>query len=453
MKKNDLFEIEIDDIDVNGNGVGKKDGFCFFVTGALPGEKVRAKATKINKNYGFAIVDELLSASPHRREPACRYYKKCGGCTLQHLSYAAQLEWKTNQVQNCIKRIGGLDVPVSFALPAMSEHRYRNKAAFPLGMDELLKIGFYSTRSHTLVDIDDCLIQNKDVALLVSQLKTWVVHNKISIYNEKTGKGLLRHAVVRTVKSGDMMLTLCINGDDIPFRTDLVSKFQYVLPRLKSIMLSINKKKDNTILGDKTVPVYGRDYITETILGLDFKIGPHSFLQVNSAAAETLYFTLFELLNLTKSDTVADLYCGAGTITLPAAQRAKYVYGVEIVPQAVENARDNANMNGIDNVEFVAGDVQKELDGVIQKAGTLDAIILDPPRKGLEANVIQSCAATGAKKICYVSCNPSTLARDLAEFTKLGYAVKHVQPVDMFPQTTHVETIILMIKCGLVDKT
>lgn len=444
MKKNDLFEIEIDDIDINGNGVGKKDGFCYFVTGALPGEKVRARATKINNNYGFAIVDETLSASPMRIEPPCRYYKKCGGCTLQHLSYAAQLEWKTSHVQNCLRRIGGLDVPVSFTLPAMGEYRYRNKAAFPLGMDELLKIGFYSARSHVLVDIDDCLIQNKDVALLVSQLKTWIVHNKISIFNEKTGKGLLRHAVVRTVKNGDMMLTLCINGDDIPFRAELISKFQYMLPRLKSIMLSINKHKDNSILGDRLQPVYGRDYITEEILGLDFKIGPHSFLQVNSAATEKLYFTLFELLHLSRKDTVADLYCGAGTITLPAAQRAKFVYGIEIVPEAVKNARDNANLNGIENVEFIAGDVQKELKGVIQKAGKLDAIILDPPRKGLEEDVIKSCAATGAQKIGYVSCNPSTLARDLASFAKLGYQVKAVQPVDMFPQTTHCEVVTVL---------
>lgn len=446
MKKNDLFEVEIEDIDVNGNGVGKKDGFCFFVAGALPGEKIRAKTTKINKNYGFALMDEILSASPMRTEPPCRYYKKCGGCTLQHLSYAAQLEWKTNNVQNCLRRIGGLDVPVSFALPAMNEYRYRNKAAFPMRMDELLKIGFYSTRSHALVDIDDCLIQNKDVALLVSQLKTWVVHNKITIYNEETGTGLLRHAVVRTVKNGDMMLTLCINGDNIPCRAELISKFQYVLPRLKSIMLSINKQKDNTILGDRTVPVFGRDTITETILGLEFKIGPHSFLQVNSAATETLYFTLFKLLTLSKKDTVADLYCGAGTITLPAAQRAKYVYGIEIVPEAVQNARDNANLNGIENVEFVAGDVQKELAGVIQKAGKIDAIILDPPRKGLDANVIKSCAATGAQKIGYVSCNPSTLARDLAEFAKLGYSIKAVQPVDMFPQTTHSEVVVKLEK-------
>jgi 23S rRNA (uracil1939-C5)-methyltransferase len=449
MKKNDIFEIEIDDIDINGNGIGKNEGFCYFVEGALPGETIRARATKINNNYGFAKVDEILSTSPMRREPSCRYYKQCGGCTLQHLSYAAQLEWKTNYVQNCLKRIGGIDAPVYFTMPAKNEFRYRNKGAFPLGQGELLKIGFYSMRSHVLVDIDDCLIQNQDVKLLISQLKTWIVHNKLTIYDEKTGKGLLRHAVVRTAKNSDIMLILCINGKDMPYKNELIACFQYMLPRLKSIVLSVNRLKNNTILGDKIIPVYGSDTLTEQILGLDFKIGPHSFLQVNSAATETLYHTLFNLLNLDKQDIVADLYCGAGTITLPAAQRAKFVYGIEIVEEAVLNARDNAQINGIENVEFIAGDVRKKIAGVIETAGNLDAIILDPPRKGLEPEVIHACADAKAPKIGYVSCNPSTLARDLAEFAKLGYTVAAVQPVDMFPQTTHVETVVLMTRIAL----
>ncbi len=444
MNQSGVFELEIEDLDINGNGIGKLDGFCYFVTGALPGETVRVRATKLNKNYGFAVTEEIVKQSPQRRKPVCRFCKQCGGCTLQHLSYSAQLEWKTNHVQSCLRRIGGLDAPVSFTLPSMCEFRYRNKAAFPLGEDGFLKIGFYSMRSHDLVDIDDCPIQNKDVALLISQLKRWAVHNKISIYNEKTGRGLLRHAVVRTVRSGDMMLTLCINGDELPFQKELIAAYRLMLPRLKSIMLSINKQKNNTILGDKTVPVYGSETLTEQILGLDFEIGPHSFLQVNSAATETLYNTLFKLLDLNKQDIVADLYCGAGTITLPAAQRSKFVYGVEIVEKAIENARQNARSNGIENAEFIAGDVQKEIASVIKKAGRLDAIILDPPRKGLEPDVIRACATSNAPKIGYVSCNPSTLARDLAEFTKLGYAVAAVQPVDMFPQTTHTETVTII---------
>jgi len=443
MNKNESFEIQIEDIDINGNGVGKVDGFTFFVSGALPGETVRARAAKLNKSYGFARTEEILVPSLQRRAPPCRYYQKCGGCTLQHLSYAAQLEWKTNHVTSCLSRIGGISAPVSFTLPSRSEFRYRNKAAFPLGMDGLLKIGFYSARSHDLLDIDDCPIQNKDVALLISQLRTWVAHNRVSVYDEKTGRGLLRHAVVRTAKSGDMMLTLCINGEDVPFHDELAASFRYVLPRLKSISLSVNKQKNNTILGSRAITIYGSDHITEQILGLDFNIGPHTFLQVNGASTETLYNVLFKMLDLKKSETVVDLYCGAGAITLPAVQHAGFAYGIEIVPEAVGDARRNAKLNGIDNVEFIAGDVAEKLAEVLGKAAP-DAIILDPPRKGVEESVIKACAASGAKRIGYVSCNPSTLARDLKKFASLGYTVAAVQPVDMFPQTTHVETVVLL---------
>jgi len=443
MKKGDLFQTEIEDIDINGNGIGRVEGFIFFVPGALPGETVRARAAKLNKNYGFAQLEEMLLPSPQRRGPFCRHYEKCGGCTLQHLSYAAQLEWKTNYVQSCLTRIGGIGAPISFTLPSRMEFRYRNKAAFPIGMNGLIKIGFYSQRSHDLLDIDDCPVQNQDVALLVSQLKTWIAHNKISVYDEKTGRGLLRHAVVRTAKNGDMMLTLCINGEDVPHRAELVATFRYVLPRLKSIALSINKRKNNTILGDRAVTIYGNDHITEHIMGLDFNIGPHSFLQVNATAAETLYNILFKMLDLKGTERIFDLFCGAGTITLPAAQRAKSVTGIEIVPEAVEDARRNARLNGIENATFIAGDVAAILSQALGNQKP-DAIILDPPRKGVDASVVRACAQSGAKRIGYVSCNPSTLARDLKEFVSLGYSVSAVQPVDMFPQTTHVETVVLM---------
>ncbi len=445
MKKNDLITIKIEDIDINGNGVGKTGGFTYFVADALPGETVRARIGKINKSYGFAQTDEILTASPQRREPPCRYYEKCGGCTLQHLSYAAQLEWKTNHVKNCLSRIGGIDAPVSFTLPSRHEFRYRNKAAFPLGMNGLLKIGFYSARSHDLLDIEDCPIQCKDVALLISQLKTWVAHNHISVYDEKTGQGLLRHAVVRTAANGDMMLTLCINGEDVPHRAELVAAFKYVLPRLKSIYLSINKHQNNTILGSRFRHVFGQKSLIEAISGLDFQIGPHTFLQVNAQAAQSIYNILFKMLDLKKTDTVIDLYCGAGAITLPAAQRAKFAVGIEIVGEAAEDARRNARANGIENVSFIAGDVAEKLGEVLGQTEP-DAIILDPPRKGVEESVLRTCAASGANRIVYVSCNPATLARDLKELSALGYTVTAVQPVDMFPQTTHVETVVLMEK-------
>lgn len=445
MKKNDLITIKIEDIDISGNGVGKSDGFAYFVSGALPGETVRARIGKINKSYGFAQTDEILTASPQRRDPPCRYFEKCGGCTLQHLSYAAQLEWKTNHVKNTLARIGGIDAPVSFTLPSRHEFRYRNKAAFPVGMDGLVKIGFYSARSHDLLDIEDCPVQSKDVALLISQLKTWIAHNHISVYDEKTGGGLLRHAVVRTAANGDMMLTLCINGEDIPFRDELIAAFKYVLPRLKSIFLSINKHQNNTILGNRLRHVFGRKFITETISGLDFEIGPHSFLQVNARAAQSLYNTLFKMLDLKKTETVADLYCGAGTITLPAAQRAKAAVGIEIVEEAAEDARRNARANGIENAAFIAGDVAKKFSKVLENIKP-DAIILDPPRKGVEEGVLRACAASGAKRIGYVSCNPATLARDLKTLSALGYAISAVQPVDMFPQTAHVECVTMLHK-------
>lgn len=454
MKTGDLIELKIDDLDINGSGIGKPDGFCLFVPGALPGETVRARASRLNKSYGFAVLEEITSPSPQRCAPACRYYKQCGGCTLQHLSYAAQLEWKTAHVQGCLARIGGIEMTVSFTLPSPREYRCRNKAAFPIvrSADGRLSVGLYSARSHVLTDVDDCVIQNREIALLISQLKAWIEHNDVSVYNEQTGDGLLRHAVVRTVKNGDMMLTLCINGDTLPYTKDLYARFGYVLPRLKSVFLSVNKKKDNTILGDRIIPVWGTETLTESILGLDFNVGPLTFLQVNGAATDMLYSTLFEFLQLTKDDAVADLYCGAGTITLPAAQRAKCAFGIEIVPQAVKDARENARINGIENAEFLCGDIQKDPARLISAAGKPDALILDPPRRGLSPLVIRACAQTGAARIGYVSCNPATLARDLAQFAALGYETRAVQPVDMFPQTTHVETVVLMSRMYRADQ-
>lgn len=446
MQKNDIFEIYIDDLNTQGCGVGKVGGFCVFVQGGVPGDKVLAKVIKVKKSYAVAIINEFLEKSPVREEPKCRFFKKCGGCTLQHVSYPAQLEWKRSHVENCLKRIGGCDVPINFTMPSKQQFRYRNKGAFPLQNDGLLKVGFYGSRSHELVDIDDCVIQSKNTALVISQLKTWIVHNKISVYNEKTGRGLLRHIVVRTVKNGDIMLTLCINGDSIPCEKQLIECFKYVLPQVKSIMLSINKERNNVILGSECRCVFGKDFLIEDILGLSYKISAHSFLQVNSYGTETLYSALFKMLKLKKSDVVADLYCGAGTISLCAAQKCGRVYGVEVVPDAIENAKQNAKLNGIENAEFYCGDAGEVFPKIIEKSGEIDVIIVDPPRKGMDERVIDECVSTGAEKIGYVSCDPATLARDIKIFGKKGYKVLEVTPVDMFPNTTHVETVVLFTK-------
>ncbi|MEA4854278.1 MAG: 23S rRNA (uracil(1939)-C(5))-methyltransferase RlmD [Christensenella sp.] len=447
MKKNDTIELSIDDLGTDGQGIGRYEGMAVFVPGALPGETVRAHVITLKKNYAVGKLEEILTASPMRVKPPCHVFGKCGGCTLQHLSYAGQLSYKHSVVENCLSRIGGLSIPVNFPLPARTEYRYRNKAAFPLQQNgDSVNVGFYANHSHRVIDVDDCKIQPSSYQIILSQLRVWIVKNNVSIYNEQTHTGLLRHIVLRENKNGDVMLVLCINGEDIPRRSHLLTLFEFVLPQVKSIMLNINTKKTNAILGDRSVCIYGQDHIFETLCGLEFKIGPQTFLQVNSAQTEALYRTLMKSLRLTKSDTVLDLYCGAGTISLLAAQEAGKVFGIEIVPQAVEDARFNARLNHIDNAEFLVGDAAALLPGLLKSHGTPNAVIVDPPRKGLEESIIHLIASSGIPKVGYVSCNPSTLARDLKLFTELGYQPGAVQPVDMFPQTTHVETVVLMSK-------
>ncbi|MEG0785136.1 MAG: 23S rRNA (uracil(1939)-C(5))-methyltransferase RlmD [Christensenella sp.] len=446
MNKNETIELKITDLGTDGQGIGKYNGFAVFTDGALPGERVRAKIITLKKNYAVGKLEEVLEPSPMRVKPPCRIFSKCGGCTLQHLSYAGQLTFKQNHVQNCISRIAKLDVPVNFPLPSLREYRYRNKSAFPLQQNgTAVDIGFYANHSHRIVDVDDCKIEPSDIKLVMSQLRVWIVKNGISIYDEKSGAGLLRHIVLRENKAGDIMLILCINGEDIPNRSHLIMLFEFVLPQVKSIMLNINTLCNNVILGDRSICIYGKDHIFETLCGLEFKIGAQSFLQVNSAQAEVLYNTLFKQLALTPADTVLDLYCGTGTISLCAAGRAKRVIGIEIVEDAVQNARFNAKLNGIENAEFITGDAAAILPATLSRE-KISAVIVDPPRKGLEESVVRALSASGASKIGYVSCNPSTLARDLALFHDLGYTAAVIQPVDMFPQTTHVECVAVMTK-------
>ena len=445
MNKNEIIEIEIEDLNTEGNGVGHVHGLCCFVKGAIPGERVRAKIIKVKKSYAVACIDEILRPSPHRVKPPCRVYKRCGGCTLQHMAYPAQLEWKHNHVKQCFKRIAGLEVPVNFPLPAKEPFRYRNKAAFPVKTENgAPAVGFYRRRSHEVTDVDDCLLQDPSVALLISQLKTWIVHEQVPLYDEQTHTGLLRHVVVRVNDRGEMMLVLVINGEDIPSKKQLLQKLTYLLPKLKTIVLSHNPEKTNVILGKRQTVLTGSGTLAQEILGNTYLIGAHSFLQVNSFGMRALYSSLFSMLKLTKEDRVCDLYCGAGTITLLAAARAGEAIGIEIVPQAIEDAQGNAKRNGVSNVRFICGDAAQEFPKLVRE-GALSAIIADPPRKGLEPAVIDACVKTGAPKIAYVSCDPATLARDVKLFCERGYTVVAVQPVDLFPQTCHVETVCQLV--------
>jgi len=447
MKKNDQVELEITDLTTDGKGVGKTDGLAVFVDGALPGEHVLAHIILLKKNYAVGKLMEILSPSPQREKPPCPYFTRCGGCTLQHLSYSGQLEYKHRHVTDCISRIAKLDIPVHFPLPSRKDYRYRNKAAFPVRMQNgVPEIGLYALRSHNVVDIDDCLLQHLIIKIVMSQLRVWIVKHGISIYDEQTGKGLLRHVLLRTDNAGEVMLVLVINGEDIPHKADLHMLFEFVLPQVKSIMLNINTEQTNVILGSESTVLFGRDHFYEMINGLEFKVGPTSFLQVNTPQAEVLYNNLFRQLDILPTDTVLDLYCGIGTITLHAARQAKAAYGIEVNAAAIKDAEFNAAYNDIENAFFLAGDALASLPEVTAKAGSVDIVIADPPRKGLSEALIQKIAALSPRKVGYVSCDPATLARDMALFAQHGYHAGHVQPVDLFPQTTHVECITVMIK-------
>jgi len=447
MNKNDIIELQITDIGTDGQGIGKSEGMAVFVKGALPGEIVKAIIIALKKNYAVGKLTEVISASPARVKPPCHVFGKCGGCTLQHLEYSEQLEFKQNRVQDCITRIAGLDIPVNFPLPSVKTYHYRNKAAFPVRLQAgKADIGLYANHSHNVIDIADCMIQHKDIAIAMSQLRVWITKYEVSIYDETTGNGLLRHIVARTNKAGEIMLVLVINGEDIPYKDELLALFRFVLPQVKSIILNHNNQNTNVIMGNLNTAIWGRDHFYEKICGIEFKVGPQTFLQVNPTQTEALYNNLFRQLALTGNENVLDLFCGVGTITLNAAKRAKHAFGIEISESAIENARFNAKLNDIENTEFFAGDADILAKQVLDKSGNIDVIIADPPRKGLSHRLIDVIAKACPQKIGYVSCDPATLARDLNIFNEMGYSTSVVQPVDMFPQTTHVECVTVISK-------
>lgn len=448
MNKNDDIEITIEDLGTDGQGIGKHGGMVCFVAGALPHELVKAHIIKVKRNYAVGKLVEILTPSPMRVKAHCSLFLKCGGCQMQELEYFGQLEWKKRRVEDCLERIGEFnDIEVIFPLPSKDIYRYRNKASFPVRREDgKTAVGLYAYHSHFVVDIDDCLIQYEEVKIVMSQLRVWITKYEVPIYDENTGEGLLRHVVVRCAKDGSIMLILVINGESIPNEKQLLMLFNLALPKVKSIVLNHNTKNTNAVMGARNTALFGRDYYLEEICGLEFKVSPDSFLQVNSAQTEALYNALFKMLKLTENDTVLDLFCGAGTITLNAAKQSKFAYGIEISKQSVENARFSARLNDIENAEFMACDAYSLPVIVKEFKGDNPVIIVDPPRKGLTAKLIDDICALEPKKIGYVSCDPATLARDLKRFAELGYKTKQVQPVDMFPQTVHVENVCVLEK-------
>ena len=444
IKKNDDLEVNISDIGYEGEGIAKIDGYTTFVKGGLKGEKVKIKMLKVNKDYCVAKLVEVLEKSEERDEPICSVFGKCGGCSLQHINYEAQLDYKTNTVRNTLRKALGYDVDVEQTIGMGIPYNYRNKAQYPVVDD---KIGFFAGRTHALIENEKCYIQNETSDKLAKDAFKILRKYNISSYNEKSGKGCLRHIITRIgIHTGELMLVLVTNEKNIRHKDEIVSELTKEYPTLKSIIQNVNMQNTNVILGNECVTLYGQEYITDILGEYKFKISPLSFYQVNPVQTEVLYNIAKEYANLQGTETVFDLYSGIGTISIFIADNAKKVYGVEVVEQAVFDAKENAEINEIRNVEFIQGEAEVIVPEMYKEGKKADVVFVDPPRKGCDEKLLETIKEMKAQKVVYISCNPATLARDLKYLTDNGYEIKKVQPVDMFPQTSHVENVALLEK-------
>ena len=453
-RKNDIVTLEIVDCGTDGEGIGKADGFTVFVKDAVIGDTVTAKIMKAKKNYGYGRLMEILKPSPYRVEPVCPSARQCGGCQLQAVSYEEQKVFKEKKLRGHLERIGGFrDLPMEPMIGMDEPYHYRNKAQFPVGRNKEGRIitGFYAGRTHAIIENRDCALgipQNKEILdVVIAHMEKY----GIAPYDEMTGKGLVRHIFVRYgFFTGELMVCLIINGQDLPHQKELIEKLREI-PGMTSISLNINKKRSNVILGDKVKTIWGQEYITDKIGDISYEISPLSFFQVNPKQTWKLYSKALEYADLHGEETVWDLYCGIGTISLFLAQQAKFVRGVEIVPAAIDDAKRNAQINNIENVEFFVGKAEEVLPREYEKNGVYaDVIVVDPPRKGCDEMLLKTILKMQPKRVVYVSCDSATLARDLRFLCDNGYELKKVCGVDQFPQTVHVETVVLLSK-GEVD--
>lgn len=447
ISKNEEYEVEIIDNGYNGEGIAKIDGFTVFVPNAIKGEVVKILIVKVLSSHAFGKILEIEKKSKFRQEIDCATYKRCGGCDLRHIKYEQTLKMKQNAVQALVNKNLKNKIEVKETLGMENPFFYRNKAQYPVGVNKDRKpiIGVFANRTHEVIPIKNCLIQNPKSEAIAKFILEFIKEKNISIYNEKTGRGFFRHIVIKVgIKTNEIMCIFVINGKKFPYEDELVEKLKQNYPEIKTIVKNINMKNTNVILGQENINLYGNGYIEDVLGEYKFKISPLSFYQVNPKQAEKLYNLGIEMAKVSKEDTVFDLYCGIGTISLFIAKYAKKVYGVEIVEQAIKDAKQNAKINNIENVQFIAGDTKIVLEDLIYKKGIIaDIVIFDPPRKGLDNNSINNILKIKPKKIVYISCNPATLIRDLALFEKL-YEVKTIIPVDMFPFTKHVECVAVL---------
>jgi 23S rRNA (uracil1939-C5)-methyltransferase len=449
VKKNDKIELTVDALTSEGSGVGRFGGLAVFVRHTCPGDSIIAHIIKRSKNYAVGIIDSIDVPSPYRIESDCAFSDKCGGCSFRHISYEKELEYKLGRVNDALERIGHLDLRAESIIGADRLDGYRNKAQYPVCIkDGGLQAGFYAYKSHRIIPCTDCRLQPTEFKAGLEAFAEWVRLAGVTSYDEETGRGLLRHIYFRKAfATNELMACAVINGDTLPQSDTLVSLLRDALPDLKSVVFNVNRQNTNVILGEKTVTVWGSDTITDRLLGCDFVISPNSFYQVNHDQCEKLYAKAAEYADLSGGEVLLDLYCGAGTIGLTMAERAKKLIGIEIIPQAVENARINAKLNGIDNAEFICADAPQGAK-LIQRDIRPDVIILDPPRKGCDSALLDTVAELSPDRIVYVSCDSATLARDLAILAGKGYTAQKITAVDLFPRTPHCEAVALITRNG-----
>ena len=448
VSKNDKIELTIDALTSEGSGVGRYNGLAVFVRGTVPRDRIIAHIIKRSKNYAVGIIDEIIEPSPERIESDCPHSKKCGGCSFRNMTYDEELKYKLSRVNDAVERIAHLDIRADEIIGADELDRYRNKAQYPVSIcDGELFAGFYAYKSHRIIPCADCRLQSEEFQAGINAFSKWVESENISSYDENTGRGLLRHIYFRKgFATNELMACAVINGDRIPNEKLLIDLLKESLPNLKSVVLNINKEKTNVILGRESKIIFGDEVICDVLCEKKFVISPNSFYQVNHSQCEKLYEKAKEFADLKGDEVLLDLYCGVGTIGLTMADSVKELVGIEIIPQAIENAKINAKLNNINNARFICADAPKGAE--ILKADGIkpDIIILDPPRKGCDSSLFDTIEELSPKKIVYVSCDSATLARDMQILNEKGYKAKKLTAVDMFPRTPHVETVVLMTK-------
>lgn len=440
VEKNREYTIKIDALSSEGSGVGRIDGYTIFVPQTVPGDEVRILVLKTKTSYAYAKALDIITPSKKRAAPSCEHFSKCGGCQLMCLSYPEQLEFKRQTVRDALLRLGGIDIEPDI-IGMDNPLRYRNKMVFPI--DKSGRWGFYRQRSHDVIPLKDCLLGDKINSQIMNVLSDYIKRFDISVYDETLHKGIIRRGFIRRAKD-EIMVVISANADSLPNQDALIASLCGVSDKIKSIILNINKKRTNLVLGDKNVTLWGKDRLSAELCSLEYEISPHSFFQVNPIQTEKLYQTAIDFAQISNEDTVMDIYCGIGTISLTAAKYAKSVIGVEIVPQAIADAKKNAARNGIENAEFYCAAAEDIVPELIESGEKPDVVIMDPPRKGSDEATLGAIVSARPKRIVYVSCNPATLARDAKILCGHGYRVQKATAVDMFPQTTHVETVVLM---------